>query len=419
MIQIAPAQDLEAGAPPGRLRDGGSLGDLMLLAYDAAIGSIDWAWLAARLSEMLGSGALDIFVQGQSTEWTEMLGSVGDALADDLELCMKVAREQVCCARRRGSGELAGDSDGAMSKSTFPDLARWHASVPGKLSYVVGERLGWSGAEYVCIAFGAIREDDAPPEAMRNKVEAVLPLLARAAQIDRRLRSAVAQPFTNDAILDCVPFGPFQLDRNGCVVSANSQALAIAQLRTGLTERLARIQATAREAEARLQKAIAEVLTAGGSKRLSIKRGMDARPHAVLVSNIAQYCSRLSQRTACVLFVTCPEDQPSPSAKAIAELFGLMPAEAGVVCGLIAGVSLPNMAIRLGISIDPARTLLSRAMARTGTNSQITLSAHGPYGFEPRTARRTTEDRRQIFSQPSVKRRLSFKRMTARNGCSP
>ena len=49
------------------------------------------------------------------------------------------------------------------------------------------------------------------------------------------------------------------------------------------------------------------------------------------------------------------------------------PAEARVASGLAMGISLPATAIKLSISINTARTLLSRAMARTGTNSQLEL----------------------------------------------
>jgi DNA-binding CsgD family transcriptional regulator len=40
---------------------------------------------------------------------------------------------------------------------------------------------------------------------------------------------------------------------------------------------------------------------------------------------------------------------------------------------LAIGVALPDAAVQLGVSINTARTLLARAMTKTGTNSQIAL----------------------------------------------
>ena len=376
MIRLASAQDLEAVQPSGESPlAGDTLGDFLLLAYDIAAGSSNWSHVAARLSEMLDGCAVDIFVQGASTEPTEILAGAWGRGSDHLDLCVKVARQQVCRVRRDGSIEQVVDI-GTPQRPAFADPARWCAIVPGRPSYVAGERLGSSGDEYVCIACSAADGEPSPSQTMRTRMDAVLPHLARAVQIDRRLRTAAAQSFANDAILDRVSFGLFQLDRKGAVVSANAQAQAIAQQRKGLTVTPTGLHATVPTDEARLQKAIAEVLVSdagGASRRVSIKRGMDTPPYAVLVSSIVQCRAGLSQRTACVVFVTDPDGQISPSAEAIAESFGLTPAEARVVSGLVMGVSLPNTAMRLGISINTARTLLSRAMVRTGTNSQVAL----------------------------------------------
>jgi DNA-binding CsgD family transcriptional regulator len=52
---------------------------------------------------------------------------------------------------------------------------------------------------------------------------------------------------------------------------------------------------------------------------------------------------------------------------------GITVAGSRVVSVLAMGVSLPDAALRLRISINTARTLLARAMAGTDTNSQIVL----------------------------------------------
>ena len=243
-------------------------------------------------------------------------------------------------------------------------------------AYVTGEPLGTASHDYVCVGCATAGSAAIDAEAMAMRVDAVLPYLSRAVGIERRLRIAAAQSRTNEAILDRVPFGLFQLDSKGSIVSANAHATRIARLKKGLTVTASGVHATASADEARLRQAITDVLASGGStcsRRISVHRGTGVPPYSVLVSSIPPDSVGLSARTACVLFVTDPEAQASPTAEAITEAFGLTPAEARVASGLAMGVSLPSTAANLGISINTARTLLSRAMARTSTNSQIGL----------------------------------------------
>ena len=366
---VEPVLSVQEFPANGRL-GGQALGDFLSLAYDVALGSANWNELASHLSGVFGCNLLYIFVQGASPDSTEMLGFVGKGVANHFGPTAKMARDWARSVEGRGLSASAVSNGTVLASG---GIGRWDALVPGTPCYVIGERLASTAEEYVCIGCSATNGEQTPSQATRNKFGVVLPHLARAAQIDRRLRTAAAQSFANDAILDRLPFGLFQLDSKGLVISANARAQGITQLRKGLTVTPTGVHATVPGEEMRLQKAIAEVLAGGGSRRVSVKRGLDERPYAILVSSIARYGVGLSQRTACVVFVTDPEGQSSPSAEAIAESFGLTPAEARVVCGLVMGVSLQDTATRLGISINTARTLLARAMARTGTNSQITL----------------------------------------------
>lgn len=349
--------------------NGQALGDLLSLAYDAAAGLADWNELASSLCNLLDCSLLCIFLQGPSSDSTEILGFAGKGVVNHFGPPTQIARDKawsLCQRERPASGAIVGETS-APSRS-----GRWDARVSGSLCYVIGERLTPS-EEYLCIGCSETQGEVTPALTTRNKFGIVLPHLARAARIGRRLRMAATQTFANDAILDRMPFAVFQLDSKGLVISFNARAQRIAKLCKGLTVTQAGICGVAIAGNMQLQKAIAEVLAGAGSRRICVSRGLDERPYTVLVSRITPDCSGVSQQTACAVFVTDPEEQFSPSAEVIAELFSLTPAEARVVCGLVMGVSLPHTAMRLGVSINTARTLLSRARSRTGANSQIAL----------------------------------------------
>ena len=74
-----------------------------------------------------------------------------------------------------------------------------------------------------------------------------------------------------------------------------------------------------------------------------------------------------------MLFVIDPEARHELEPSAIVDLLGLTPAEARVVAALTMGTALAEAATRLGLTVNTARTLLSRAMSRTGTKSQVGL----------------------------------------------
>jgi DNA-binding CsgD family transcriptional regulator len=197
--------------------------------------------------------------------------------------------------------------------------------------------------------------------------------LARATDIARWLESTSAQLHAISQVLDRFPVGVIQLDRNGAVTEVNAAALRIAQVRNGLTITTAGVHAVTEGDEARLQKAIATATAYRGGDymaRMSIRR-RSGPPSGVVVTSIDHPHRAIGDdQTCCVLFVIDPEARYEFEPSAIVELLGLTLAEARVVAALAMGTALPEAAIQLGVTVNTVRTLLSRAMSKTGTNSQ-------------------------------------------------
>lgn len=71
----------------------------------------------------------------------------------------------------------------------------------------------------------------------------------------------------------------------------------------------------------------------------------------------------------------CRSEADGPSALALRELFGLTAAEARFAVALAEGAAVEEIASRLGISMNTARTHLKAILAKTGTNRQAQLVA--------------------------------------------
>jgi DNA-binding CsgD family transcriptional regulator len=73
------------------------------------------------------------------------------------------------------------------------------------------------------------------------------------------------------------------------------------------------------------------------------------------------------------LLINPQEDDIPPVGKHLAALFGLTPREISVLMPLLEGSTIDEVAGRLGISADTARTHLKRLMTKTGTSRQLDL----------------------------------------------
>jgi DNA-binding CsgD family transcriptional regulator len=332
-----------------------ALDEFLLLALDAAAGAVTWSHLAIRLSELTGGQAIAFLAYDTRTGQASVLAAGGSQSETNI-------------------ASLIGDA-GPLRGAAY-QVEKWRATTDDGRQYVACQAIPSQEGSYFCIACGSPDTSESLPDGLADQIDLVLPQLARAAEIARRLSEATAQSGVSEAILDQLPFGLVQLDAGGALVHANVQAHRIVQLRNGLIIKTSGVHASNDSDEARLQMAIAEAMASRDgkfSRRLSIQRRNGTRPCSVLVTTVAHDGSATSRSTACLLYVIDPDMHAAPSPDAIAEALGITAAESRVVAALAMGVSLPDVAVKLGVSINTARTLLGRAMARTGTNSQIAL----------------------------------------------
>jgi DNA-binding CsgD family transcriptional regulator len=211
---------------------------------------------------------------------------------------------------------------------------------------------------------------------VHERVERVLPHFCRAAQIDRSLHAAAERSSFSDAVFDRLPFGLVQFDRNATVLYANAEAGRICRLREGFAIVSRKARAASAADDAALQSAMRESLAADKrsfARWLNIRRCKGLRPYRILVTTVPDDPGIEGRASGGILFITDPERPSMFDDEAIANAFGLTMAEARVVARLAIGLPLPDIAGNLKVSINTVRTLLARAMGKTGTNTQVAL----------------------------------------------
>jgi DNA-binding CsgD family transcriptional regulator/PAS domain-containing protein len=227
-----------------------------------------------------------------------------------------------------------------------------------------------------------IRDDGAREHGAddRRLVSALLPHLARAVQIHRRLLPVSVLDGAAVDALDCLSSGVVLLDGSGRTIFLNRAAERLLRQRDGLCiEHGCLVAALPQEREAlRLLVAQAAQTTAGASLRaggaLPISRPSMRRPYNVLVTPLGRrHTSLHGPEAAVAVFLADPEDRGSNEIGTLVRLFGLTPAEARLAAAVATGAPLAEVADALGIGRETARTQLRSVFAKTGTTRQAEL----------------------------------------------
>jgi DNA-binding CsgD family transcriptional regulator len=350
--------------------------DLVLAAYDVAVGSGQWRHLSATLAEALDCKNLVIFLFDDRSGAADLLARTGAKNQGRLEAYLVIARTMA--VRHREASRLV-ESRRYRHAGTGPASTRvvqWNSFADSVADCCLAAMAVGGTGEGLWFCIGMDATSPMVAEEIHEKVERVLPHFCRAAEIDRNLRAAAQRSSFCDAVFDRLPFGLLQFDHNATVLYANAEAERISRLREGFVIASRKARAGSSADDATLQSAIREsIATRKGSfaRRLNVKRGKGRRPYGILVTTEPGAHDVEASASGCILFITDPERPSIFNPEAIADAFDLTTAEARVVARLAMGTSLPDIAGNLKVSINTVRTLLARAMGKTATNTQVAL----------------------------------------------
>jgi DNA-binding CsgD family transcriptional regulator len=166
------------------------------------------------------------------------------------------------------------------------------------------------------------------------------------------------------------------------ILHANEAARHMFANGARIVSRGGRLAARDAAADAELSQAIALARSdeaALGAAGIGVSLGAsDAQPALAHVLPLArgEVRTRLMPQASAAVFIKTPEPRAAPDLRAMAQTYGLTPAEARVAERLLAGAAnLAEVAASLDVSLPTVKTHLSQVFAKTGVSRQSDLVA--------------------------------------------
>lgn len=354
--------------------------DLIAAVYDAALGQQPWDEVGRQVLKNLDSTSLLVSVVHPRTSSVDVVAAKGLSPENVAEYgqfahhdpwLASIMERQLFNQSVLGT-EIVEERD-LVRSYMYNEFLRPRTNV----HHLTGSVLQLEGG-YLGIV-GTHRPRDGREFSPRDskQLARVLPHLRRALEVRQRIRQADQTTRSVHAILDQLSLGVIMMGAAGQLLHVNAAAERILRNGDGLTRTPAGLKAAARDDDQRLQSLIGALrersgdgLSAGGHMR--IRRPSGRQAYAVMLAP-AGAVDATRAAPAILLFVSDPGAKISSDVATLAALFGFPAAEARLVLALLSGTSPPEFARKAGISYNTVRTLLSRAMARTGSRSQLEL----------------------------------------------
>jgi DNA-binding CsgD family transcriptional regulator len=182
------------------------------------------------------------------------------------------------------------------------------------------------------------------------------------------------------ATLDRLAMGVVVVAGENHILHANEPARRMLANGGRIVSRRGRLAARDAAADAELSQAIELARSdesALGTAGIGVSLGSaDAQPALAHVLPLArgEVRTRLMPRATAAVFINTAEPRPQPDLRALAQTYGLTPAEARVAERLLAGAAnLAEVAASLDVSLATVKTHLSQVFAKTGVARQSDL----------------------------------------------
>jgi DNA-binding CsgD family transcriptional regulator len=226
-----------------------------------------------------------------------------------------------------------------------------------------------------------LREKEKGPcvEAELALCRTLLPHLRRAALLQGELTALRSQRLAFLSHLDRYPQAFLLIDSDRKILVANTPGREVLDARDGLRVEGGRIRTASPAEDAALADAVRRLANERESRvsRLSVARRSHVSPYLLLLLPVpSRGAAPLGvSQPAVAIVVIDPENSFSPDTSALADLFGLTPAELRVTSLLVQGRSMEQIGVELKVSIETIRTHVRRVFSKTSTNRQGELIA--------------------------------------------
>lgn len=225
------------------------------------------------------------------------------------------------------------------------------------------------------------RRAGAYDEAAVATLQALVPHLQRAAQIQLRLRGWEPRALLAVDLLDRLSFGVVLLGVDGALLFANVAARRIAERHDGLLLTRERLSAVGTPDRRRLDRLIVDALNlargaaSAGGGGMTVASAEGGLPIHLLVTPLVGAAAEALACQGVAVFIRDPDARHGTDDAALRQLFDLTPAEARVAALIASGAGVAATASAMGIGQTTVKTHLARIFGKTGVRRQSELAA--------------------------------------------
>jgi DNA-binding CsgD family transcriptional regulator len=180
-------------------------------------------------------------------------------------------------------------------------------------------------------------------------------------------------------VLDRLSVGVILLDRHARIVYVNASARMLDVHEGPLRLRGATVAAHSPMHSQRLGELIRMALRGAPAASMSVPRPSDGQLLTILVSSVrgrdvARFADLSMPDAAVLLFIIDPANRAGIPLPWIIDAYGLTAAEAKVALAASSGLTIPEVALQLGLSPNTIKTHLRKVFAKTGSSRQAELA---------------------------------------------
>jgi DNA-binding CsgD family transcriptional regulator/PAS domain-containing protein len=215
--------------------------------------------------------------------------------------------------------------------------------------------------------------------AERRFLRQLVPHLRRSMQLGLRIEGYRALQHAEYHVLDRLSVGVILLDRHARIVYVNASARALDVHEGPLRLRGATVAAHSPMHSQRLGELIRMALRGAPAASMSVPRPSDGQLLTILVSSVrgrdvARFADLSMPDAAVLLFIIDPANRAGIHLPWIIDAYGLTAAEAKVALAASSGLTIPEVALQLGLSPNTIKTHLRKVFAKTGSSRQAELA---------------------------------------------
>ena len=356
----------------------GTNGDAVLASiYEAALQPSHWPVALQQVSAQISASSAFLFSSHSPTEPEAFVHVHNHApeMAQDFGAYWHAHDEWALAARRTGVmrrgtwvvGTELVDADQLRKTEFFNEFCKPNG-VEGLVGGVLFDGTEADDMPFTNVCWYRPPGADSFETAEKERLKSLVPHLQRALRIQRRVRSLVddrvAKAFGTLRVASLV------LDRKGCVHQHNQAAANLLENLPAGCVRFGQLRLIGEKCSPSLPEALAACTAANPIRIVAVLPG---RQPQVIGGTLMLLPADGQDDDRFLLLIELPRTNGHGAAAAVADLFGLSPAEVRVLGRLLEGATAAEIALAAGTAINTVRTQISSLLSKTGTKAQTEL----------------------------------------------